>query len=257
VANTDQTSGAATDQTSGAATGAAIGSIIPGVGTAIGSVIGTILSFLPGLKGKTQHLSWNEANTVTRPLADKLADAINSQASARVLNDLSGFPSAAADAIDGCNWWKVGNDQEAVVPSDIRKNPTTDGTIWRVFMWGFQNAPTGKYADTYAAVTEIFNNSLYPILNEDNPELTQVIDLALAGATSQKSGSAKSSTSTSSSSGSSIIDTIKNALGISSGTTSTTSSSAKQAGLNPIVIFLIIGAALSVVVLLIKKGRAS
>ena len=67
------------DTTSTAAAGAAVGSVVPGVGTAIGGVIGTVagsVSSLFSIKGSTQHLDWNTANTWASSMGAKIQNAV-------------------------------------------------------------------------------------------------------------------------------------------------------------------------------------
>lgn len=54
--------------------GAAVGSVIPGVGTAIGSVVGSLLGELTGMvKGRTQTFDWNTSNAYALKFSDQLA----------------------------------------------------------------------------------------------------------------------------------------------------------------------------------------
>ena len=228
-----------TTATTGAAAmaGAQIGSVIPGVGTAIGAAIGTIVSSVSslGFKGKTQHMNWNDANSITNPLATAITQDIQNDVPGSVASITNTFPDLAVSAINNCDWWKVGNNQETDVPGDISKDPTLMGTIWRVLMWAFRNAH-----DAYYASAEIFTKSLYPsLISAGGTSLVQVIDAAIAKVCSQTAGAGITSLNISTSTSSS----------------SNTASTTTTASLSIASIILLAGAFIAIVFGMIKKGK--
>ena len=242
---------------------ATVGTLVGGpAGTFVGGIVDAVVSFLHGLKGKTPHISWGQANNVTTPLKNAIVKIISSGTPDLLSlgSDLNNgnFATAAADAIDRCGWWKVGNDQESGIPAAMRSDPNVDGTIWRVLMWAFRNVPSNNFGQVYDAVTEIFNKSLYPILNKSNSQVVKAVDITLAGAVSRTPGAATVSTSSSGSGSDNIITKVSDALGsIFNGVSNSQSngSSTVKAGFSAIQIVLIAGTVLFVIYNLIKKGK--
>jgi hypothetical protein len=246
-------------------TGATIGTAIGGpvVGTAVGGIIGGLIGIFSKMTTATKHLNSNQGYAIAIPLMNAIVQDINSDAPSSVQDVKDNFPIAASNAMKNCNWWKVGNDQTPDLPGIIIQNPTTENAIVSVLDWGFRNAPSDNFHDAYAAITEIFDKTLYPILDNYNQSLTIAIDNAISkicGTTStvvQKSPATIASTGT---------NNLSNALGsiLGGGTTASTSTSTStgtgtsgvtKAGLSPIVIILILGALLGVFYMIFKKGK--
>jgi hypothetical protein len=125
-----------------AVSGAAIGTaIFPGIGTAIGAAIGLAVKFV-GIQGKTQTYTWEEANELTRSLAQTIAKEVQAKLSPTQFDALAkDLPYYAANYIETSGAWNQGNADS--MAQDIRTSTPFDGlpyemvwqTIWRVLMW--------------------------------------------------------------------------------------------------------------------------
>ena len=135
-----------------AATGATIGSVIPGIGTAVGAAVGTIMA-LAGvkIKGKTVTFSWNESNPVAMDLSTKLATDIKNRLSAAQWSQFSwNFPLFTAKVIENSGAWK--QSERAKAATGIRVNHDryfdpwhkVQGTLWEMFMWIMTQSPNDR-----------------------------------------------------------------------------------------------------------------
>jgi hypothetical protein len=125
-----------------AGSGAAIGTaIFPGIGTAIGAAIGVAAKFV-GIQGKTQTYTWEEANELTRTLAQSIAKEVQTKLSPTQFDALAkDLPYYAANYIETSGAW----DQAAALSmaNQIRTDTPWDAvpyeivwqSIWRVLMW--------------------------------------------------------------------------------------------------------------------------
>lgn len=187
-----------------AATGAAIGTAIPVIGTVLGGAAGAIVDLVSklGFKGKTQHPNWNESNLI----ATKFNDAL--WATLRELNISlnSNFNADLANWIDRSGWWKVGNDQESGVPAGIRSDPNPVGATWRLAMWGIHNSPSDRLSDGWSAIKEGLDNTLPSYAGTSKDELMKIVDAYLESLRDNKAFSMPSLNNTSSGSFSSVIE---------------------------------------------------
>lgn len=133
------------------------------IASALQSIKDDAIKFFKGIRGKTRHISWEQSNAITQPIANKFAELISGYTVGAF--DWQGFSQDAAYLIRNCNWWKKGNDVMPNIARDIDANPSLVGTIWRVLTWGFMNAPSDNFKDAYYATHEIFNSCLYNRLN--------------------------------------------------------------------------------------------
>lgn len=84
--------------------GAAIGTIIPGIGNVIGAAIGGVLDALGalgiGIRTATPVLGWNQADKITSPIADKVTEELSNKLNAGQLSEMGlGLPQRAISFI--------------------------------------------------------------------------------------------------------------------------------------------------------------
>jgi hypothetical protein len=174
------------------------------IGTGAGAIIEGSIALLSALgisiKGKTKHLGWNNADTITKPVAKQLDAIIKNDLSPTDYNLLNSyqFANEVIEYIINCNWWKQGNDQEVAVSLDVPAGNLQD-TIWRVLLWAMDNAPLNNYSDAYYAINEVFSNTLYNSLSlyghDDTNIKIDVIVASMAGMESNILSSAEQNNS--------------------------------------------------------------
>ena len=166
-----------------ATTGGAIGSVIPGVGTAIGSIAGQIISFL-GVKGGTKHLDFNTANGYAQNLKNK----VNAEISTYLNNDQGKivavgkeFSQAIISYLKNTTDWSYNStyDSRNQFASDIQTNlnsnpnATAAFPLYYLFLWVYLNedSATANYYDDIIAKLDKY---LVPILKKYGSGVTTI-----------------------------------------------------------------------------------
>jgi hypothetical protein len=152
----------------GAGAGAAIGTIVPGLGTVIGGAIGSIVDIISSLAHighATEHLDWDTSNAA----ANKISIAV----SAGVRDKFPGqydaigleYRKRMLAFLNATNRWGSGfpQDKEMTIVSMENRAPSEDKvyfTTWLWAMWALQNTDKNRPDDFQGVAASDLNETL-------------------------------------------------------------------------------------------------
>jgi len=162
-------------------------------------IVNEVVSFLIGLvgiKGKTQHLTFEQTIPIAKKLGKSIADYLTALVNASTIASLRDqLATLASSAITSSSWWKAGNEQWPKMPAEIASAKGMDAyeTIWRVLFWSFINSPNDNFSGAYYSSRDIFDASLYKILRANGYDVAlPVIDGLIARTAKEGSSGAVS-----------------------------------------------------------------
>lgn len=154
------------------AIGAAAGSaVIPVVGTALGALTAQLLFNVIGIKSKTQHLSWDEAESKATPYAVSVAQALQAQLSAAQLAQLAlVFPNSYRSFVGNSDWWDSTTRRNYYddYQSNIVTQPTdydrVRQTVWEAAHWILENVDKANIHEAPDKLLFFYAQTLTPAL---------------------------------------------------------------------------------------------